>query len=55
MIAERAGYAADPQLHVLLDDVRHVPADHHVRDGEAAAGLEHAERWSSETARRTSR
>ena len=44
MVAEGAGHAADPQLHVLLDRVGHVPADHHVRDGEAAAGLEHTER-----------
>src|SRR6266536_2131204 len=44
VLLERAGDAPDPRLGVLADVGRHVAANNHVGDGEAAAGLLHAER-----------
>src|SRR5438093_13462256 len=42
-LLEGAGHAADPVLDVPPDLLRHFAADHHVRDREPAARLEHAE------------
>ena len=41
---QRAGDAADPQLHAPPDVGRHLAAHDDVGDGEAAARLQHAER-----------
>ena len=43
VLLERAGDAADPQLHAAPHLGRHLAANHDVGDREAAAGLEHAE------------
>src|SRR6202023_3053168 len=45
LFLQGAGDAADPELHAALDRVRHVSAYDDAGDGEAAARLEHAERF----------
>ena len=44
LLGQRAGDAADPELHAAPHLRRHLAPDHDVGHGEAAAGLEHAER-----------
>ena len=48
VLVERAGDAANPEHHALADRVRHFAADDDVGNGEAAAGLEHAERLAQD-------
>src|SRR6185295_13579541 len=40
---ERAGHAADPELHATPDPRGHLPPHHHVRHREVAAGTEDTE------------